>query len=108
MSLMNRVTPQGELIAVAARGLMFGNRGGRFHRADRQLRDRRGVSWRWICCRLVFRGRHRTVWGTGSTELFFLDEVTALAAGLRPCFECRRGDAISFVAAWGAAFGAPA
>jgi hypothetical protein len=100
MPLPNRVDPFGNLLADPARGLFFGNRGGRFHRDNRTLGARRWVSRRWICCRLEFKGRHRTVWGDGYTELFFLDEVTALAAGHRPCFECRRADANSFAEAF--------
>src|SRR5919204_5257344 len=100
MPLPNRVDPFGELFATSARGTLFGNRGGRFHRDDRTLGRRRWVSRAWICCVLEFKGRHRTVWGRGFTELFFLDEVTALAAGHRPCFECRRADAKAFAAAF--------
>ena len=93
MPLPNRVDPFGNLFADTSRGLLFGNRGGRFHRDGQTLGARRWVSRRWICCRLDFKGRHRDVWGRGYTELFFLDEPTALAAGHRPCFECRRADA---------------
>jgi hypothetical protein len=100
MPLQNRVDPFGELCAVPARGLFFGNRGGRIHRHDRTLSRRRWTSRAWICCRLAFKGRHREVWGNGYTELFFLDEPTAFAAGHRPCFECRRADALAFAAAW--------
>ena len=100
MPLQNRVDPFGALCAVPARGLLFGNRGGRFHRDDGTLSRRRWTSRAWICCRLAFKGRHREVWGRGFTELFFLDEPTALAAGHRPCFECRRADATAFAAAW--------
>jgi len=100
MPLSNRVDPFGDLFAHPARGLMFGNRGGRFHRGDRTLGARRWVSRRWICCVLEFKGRHRDVWGAGYTELFFLDEPTALAAGHRPCFEWRRADARAFAAAF--------
>jgi len=100
MPLQNRVDPFGELCAVEARGLFLGNRGGRIHRDDRTLSRRRWTSRAWICCRLAFKGRHRAVWGNGYTELFFLDEPTALAAGHRPCFECRRADAVAFAAAW--------
>jgi len=103
MPLQNRVDPFGELRAVPARGLFFGNRGGRIHGADRTLSRRRWTSRAWICCRLAFKGRHREVWGNGFTELFFLDEPTALSAGHRPCFECRRADALAFAAAWGRA-----
>ena len=99
MPLPNRVDPFGNLFADPARGLFFGNRGGRFHRDDRTLGLRRWVSRTWICCRLAFKGRHRSVWGAGYTELFFLDEPTALAAGHRPCFECRRHEAQAFAAA---------
>ena len=100
MSLQNRVDPFGELCAVEARGLFLGNRGGRFHREDQTLTRRRWTSRAWICCRLAFKGRHRAVWGKSYTELFFLDEPTALSAGHRPCFECRRADALAFAAAW--------
>ena len=105
MPLPNRVDPFGDLFADASRGLLFGNRGGRFHRDDRALGRRRWVSRAWICCRLEFKGRHREVWGRGYTELFFLDEPTALAAGHRPCFECRRADAKAFAAAFGRGHG---
>ena len=99
MPLPNRVDPGGDLFADCSRGLFLGNRGGRFHRDDRTLGRRRWVSRAWICCRLEFKARQREVWGRGYTELFFLDEPTALAAGHRPCFECRRRDALAFAAA---------
>jgi hypothetical protein len=104
MLLQNRVDPFGELFATPARGTMFGNRGGRFHTDARTLTSRRWVSRAWICCVLQFKGRQRDVWGRYYTELFFLDEVTALAAGHRPCFECRRKDAVDFADLWGKAF----
>jgi hypothetical protein len=107
MPLPNRVDPFGELFAHAARGVFMGNRGGRFHREDRTLGQRRWTSPQWICCRLAFKGRHRDVWHTGYTELFFLDEPTALAAGHRPCFECRRNDAETFAEAWKDVFALP-
>ncbi len=104
--LCNRVAADGSLHAVLARGTMMGNRGGRLHDPDtRRLGPARWRSRRWICCRLDCAGRRREVMGAGYTELFFLDEVTALAAGHRPCFECRRDDARAFAAAWGAARG---
>ena len=96
MPLPNRVTPFGELIVTPARGTLMGNRGGRFHPDERKLTDRRWASRQWICCVLDFKGRQRDVWGRYYTELFFLDEVTAFAAGHRPCFECRRKDAEHF------------
>jgi hypothetical protein len=105
--LCNRVDPFGELFATPARGLMMGNRGGRIHTDDRTLTKRRWVSPQWICCRLEFNDRHRTVWGDSYTELFFLDEVTALAAGHRPCFECRRHDADAFAELWAKTRGLP-
>ena len=94
--LQNRVTPFGEFIATSARGTLMGNRGGQLHDDERRLRKRRWTSKQWICCRLDFNNRHRKVWGDSYTELFFLDEVTAFAAGHRPCFECRREDAERF------------
>jgi len=96
MPLRNRVTPFGELVATPARGLLMGNRGGRFHTAARDLAGRPWKGPRWIICLTSFNGRHREVWGAGYTELFFLDEVTALAAGHRPCAECRRSSARAF------------
>jgi hypothetical protein len=91
------VTPTGEIIADPARGTMMGNRGGAFHRPDQTLGRRRWASRQWICCRLAFKDRRRAIMQPGRyTELFFLDEATALAAGHRPCFECRRHDAERF------------
>src|SRR5690349_5610672 len=104
MPLQNRVDPFGDLFATPARGTMFGNRGGKFHTDEQGLTTRRWVSRQWICCVLDFRGRQRDVWGRYYTELFFLDEVTAFAAGHRPCFECRRKHAEAFAAAWQQAF----
>lgn len=94
--LQNRVTPKGEIVAYPARGLFMGNRGGRLHRPDRALTRSRWKSRSWIICQTDFRGRRRQVMGAGYTELFFLDEATALAAGHRPCFECRRAAAMAF------------
>ena len=97
MPLQNRVDPFGRLIADPARGTLMGNRGGRLHDpATREPGRRRWASATWIACRLDFRGRRRQVWGNSYTELFFCDEVTAFAAGHRPCFECRRGDALAY------------
>ncbi len=100
MPLQNRVDPFGDLVATPARGLLYGNRGGRFHRDDQTLGTRRWASRQWICCVLSFKNRHHAVWRDRYTALFFLDEVTALAAGHRPCFECRRADATQFAAKW--------
>jgi len=98
--LANRVDPFGDLRASTARGDLMGNRGGKLHDAERRLGRRRWTSRAWIACLCEFKGRRREVWGDGYTELFFLDEVTALAAGHRPCFECRRADALAFQAAF--------
>ncbi len=107
MPLQNRVDPFGELFAERSRGLLMGNRGGRIHTDERTLAKRRWVSPQWICCRLEFNARHRRVWDDSYTELFFLDEVTALAAGHRPCFECRRKDADNFAELWARTRGLP-
>ena len=103
MPLQNRVTPLGDLVADPARGLVYGNRG--------CLHDRHGTitrfsaTRRWIACRLEFKG-----WERGPklrpgkfTELFFLDEATAMAAGHRPCALCRRGDYDRLRERWGGA-----
>jgi len=102
MPLQNRVDPFGELFAAPARGLLMGNRGGRIHKVDKTLAGRRWASRQWICCVPEFNNRQRDVWGRYYTELFFLDEVTAFAAGHRPCFECRRKDAERFAALFAA------
>jgi hypothetical protein len=100
MPLRNRVTPLGELVATPGRGLVFGNRG-RLHDGERRIR-RSYDGRRWIACRLEFRGRHREPMPPGRyTGLFFLDDATALAAGHRPCAECRNADYRSFLALTG-------
>lgn len=104
MPLQNRVTPFGALVAVEERGLLMGNRGILHDEARRIVRP-----WqvrRWIACVTAFRGRQRQVMRPHSyTELFFLDEATAFAAGHRPCAECRHADYQRFQAAWAAAHG---
>lgn len=106
-ALQNRVNPAGEIVAVAARGDFMGNRGGAFHGPDGRLAGAaRWRSRRWIVCLTAFRGRRRRVWGDSYTELFFMDEPTALAAGHRPCFECRRAAARSFAAGLGGSMSA--
>ncbi len=105
MALPNRVTPFGEIVALPGRGLMFGNRGVLHDDARAIVRP-----WqvrRWIACVLEFRGRHREIMQPRRyTELFFLDEATAFAAGHRPCAECRNADYRRFKALWAAAHGA--
>lgn len=106
MPLQNRVTPFGDIIATPERGLMFGNRG-QLHNQHRQI-VRYSQVRRWIVCVLEFKGRHREVMHPGYyTELFFLDEATALAAGHRPCAECRRAAYNDFRRAWHAAGNGP-
>ena len=105
MPLQNRVTPDSQIIAVRSRGTLMGNRGGMMHRTDKTLGPKRWVNKQWISCRLSFKGRWREVMGPDRyTELFFLDEVTAFSAGHRPCYECRRREAIEFSEIWGEEF----
>lgn len=112
MPLQNRVDPFGDIHATAARGLFTGNRGVIHDPKTRTLRKRRWTTRAWIICDLVHpRGARREVFGrnapsggAGWTELFFLDEVTALAAGHRPCFYCRRRQAKEFIGCFGDAF----
>ena len=103
MPLQNRVDPFGAIQAVGARGLFTGNRGVIHDPTTKTLLSRRWSTKAWIICECEFRGRRREVMGrnawsgnAGWTELFFLDEVTALAAGHRPCFYCRRSRAKEF------------
>jgi hypothetical protein len=100
MPLQNRVTPLGELIADPGRGLVYGNRGC-IHDSAGRIR-RRHPTRRWIACRLEFKGWHRgqLLQPGRFTELFFLDEATALAAGHRPCALCRRADYDALVGLW--------
>ena len=101
MPLQNRVLPNGDIVAGPDRGMLMGNRGGPLHDSTRTIGHRRWISNAWICCRLTFKNRRRDVMAPGRyTELFFLDEATALAAGHRPCFECRRADAQCFAHHW--------
>ena len=100
MPLQNRVDPYGNIFRSPARGTMMGNRGGALHNSDREI-VRRFKSRRWIACVLEFKGRHRCVMSPGRyTELFFLDEAVAFAAGHRPCAECRRERFNAFKNAW--------
>lgn len=99
MPRRNRVDPWGNLVETPARGAWMGNRG--------ILHDGQGrivAPWRhkaWITCELQFRGRHREVFGPGRySELFFLDEATAFAAGHRPCAQCRRARYEEFKSCW--------
>ena len=105
MPLRNRVTPFGDLVAVPDRGALMGNRGVLHDDERRIVRFSQGR--RWIACLTDFKGRRRPLMTPGRyTELFFLDEATALAAGHRPFCECRRADALRFRDAWARAAGA--
>lgn len=100
MPLQNRVNPFGAIISSAARGTFMGNRGGALHNDKHEIR-RQFKNRRWITCVLEFKGRKRSVMSPGRyTELFFLDEAVALAAGHRPCAECRRERFYGFRSAW--------
>lgn len=97
--MQNRVDPFGNIITTKARGLWMGNRG-KIHNDEKQITHAFKLK-AWLICRLEFNGRHRQLMGTNTyTELFFLDEATAFAAGHRPCFECRRNDFMAFKSAW--------
>jgi hypothetical protein len=99
MPRQNRVTPAGAIIATPERGTFMGNRGV-LHDGAGRLRRAWQVK-RWLLCLLQFKGRKRAVLSPGCyTELFFLDEATALAAGHRPCAECRRDCFVAFRDAW--------
>lgn len=99
MPLQNRVDPWGSLQSVSARGAWLGNRG-ILHDENRQV----VAPWRhksWVTCKLEFQGRKREIFSPGKySELFFLDEATALSAGHRPCAECRRERYSEFKAIW--------
>jgi hypothetical protein len=112
MPLQNRVDPFGAIHAVSERGLFTGNRGIIHDPQTKTLLKKRWALPAWIVCVCKFRnvrrepmGRNRPGGKAGWTELFFLDEVTALAAGHRPCFYCRRERAADFVGRFGKAFG---
>lgn len=106
-TLQNRVTPFGDVVALPGRGTMMGNRG-ILHDSERRIVRAWQVK-RWITCVLEFRGRHRDVMTPHRyTELFFLDEAAAFAAGHRPCRECRYADYRRFQSLWIACLGEPA
>lgn len=116
MPLQNRVDPFGAIHAVPQRGLFTGNRGVIHDPGTKTLLNKRWTTKAWLICECSFQGRRREPMGrnhrapdgsmtAGWTELFFLDEVTALAAGHRPCFYCRRDRAKDFLDRFGAAYG---
>ena len=101
MPLQNRVTPFGEIVAMTQRGLFIGNRGIIHDPTTKTLLPRRWSLKAWLVCVCDYKGVRRDVMARRSwTELFFLDEATALAAGHRPCFACRRAAATRFRLAW--------
>ena len=98
MPLQNRVTPGGEIVATSARGTFLGNRGILHDEHKHIVRTARNTMW--LICQLEFNSRKRDLMAPGSyTELFFLDEAVALAAGHRPCGECRRASLRAYLAA---------
>jgi len=100
VTLRNRVTPFSTIEANPARGLLMGNRGC-LHGESRNLEVETTREKRWLVCQLGFKGRKRRIMQPGHyTELFFLDEATAFAAGHRPCAECRRQAYDSFLKLW--------
>jgi hypothetical protein len=106
MPLQNRVTPFGEILAISQRGMFTGNRGIIHDPATKTLLNRRWSTKTWLICCCEYKGRRRTVMARRSwTELFFLDEAVALAAGHRPCFRCRREAAERFQNSWAAGKG---
>src|SRR5262249_13959030 len=112
MPLQNRVDPFGEIHAVPTRGMFTGNRGVIHNPETKTLTTRRWTTKAWLICQCELKGVRRDPMGrngrtgnAGWTELFFLDEVTALASGHRPCFYCRRDRAKEFVGCYGVAFG---
>ena len=106
MPLQNRVTPFGDIVAIKQRGLFTGNRGIIHDPSTKTLLRKRWSNPAWIVCTCSYKSRRRDVMATRSwTELFFLDEAIAFAAGHRPCFACRRQSAEAFRAAWNSAKG---
>jgi hypothetical protein len=106
-SLQNRVTPYSVIESTDARGTLMGNRGVLHNEQKSIIRNRSSVH-SWVCCLTSFKGRKRVLMSPGRyTELFFLDEATALAAGHRPCGECRPEAYKDFKRAFAKAFGAP-
>lgn len=106
MPLQNRVDPFGAIQAVSAKGALMGNRG-ILHDASKTV-IRKHAHQNWVTCALSFNGRKRTLMDDGRyTELFFLDEATAIAAGHRPCAECRRDRYKSFADVWRQIHGQP-
>lgn len=104
MHLQNRVTPFGEIVAISQRGMFTGNRGIIHDPVTKTLLNRRWATKTWLICSCEYKGRRRAVMaGRSWTELFFLDEAVALAAGHRPCFRCRRLAAERFRDSWASA-----
>ncbi|MFM0334885.1 hypothetical protein [Paraburkholderia fungorum] len=103
MPLQNRVAPTGEIVFSESRGQFMGNRG-RLHNEAKQI-VRASQHKHWVTCTLEFKGVRRTLMADDSyTELFFLDEATAFAAGHRPCWDCRRPQYKTFTRLWASTF----
>jgi hypothetical protein len=106
MHLQNRVTPFGNIVAISQRGMFTGNRGIIHNPSTKTLLRKRWTSKAWLICNCSYKGQRRNVMATRSwTELFFLDEAIALAAGHRPCFLCRRTAAEHYRNCWGGGHG---
>lgn len=107
MTLRNRVQPDVQILAVPSRGMFTGNRG-ILHVSDKVMGDALWKHRAWICCTLDWQNRRRPLMtGRNWTELFFLDEAAAMAAGHRPCAYCRRQNYNAFTDAWGGSLKAP-
>lgn len=107
MTLRNRVQPDGQITDTPSRGLFTGNRG-ILHTTDKVMGPALWKHRAWICCTLDWQNRRRPVMtGRNWTELFFLDEAVAMAAGHRPCAYCRRENYNVFSNAWGENLKAP-
>ncbi|MFJ2954432.1 hypothetical protein [Streptomyces sp. NPDC087270] len=105
MAERNRVTPLGDIAAFPLRGAWTGNRG-ILHDGHRVVRFH--ASDAWLTCALDFRGRWNPQWRPHHyTYLYFHDEAVALAAGHRPCAECRRADYTAYRDAWSRALSVP-
>ncbi len=106
MHLQNRVNPFGDIVAIPQRGTFTGNRGIIHESQTKTLMRRRWTNKAWLICNCEYKGRRRNVMGCQTwTELFFLDEAVALAAGHRPCFLCRHDAAEAFRSTWAKAKG---
>jgi hypothetical protein len=95
----NRVTPTGDIEALALRGAWTGNRG-ILHSEDGEI-VRFHAHAHWLTCTLNYQGLRREQWLPHHlTWLFFHDEAVSFAAGHRPCALCRRDSYNAYRGAW--------